>query len=371
MIMKNKILCIDDEKIVLDSLKKEFKKYFDTDYILEFAESGEEGIELARNSHDSNQDIQVIITDFMMPGMKGDEVLMKLNEYYPNSKKILLTGQASKENIIHIINNDCLYRFIDKPWDSLDLNLTLKEAISAYNKEKNLAEKRIELENAYKKLTKLDTSKSYFLSLLSHELLTPLVGIKGNTELIKLFTTNPEILESCEEIMKSEARLRGFSEIALLITRLNINQYKMNITEEPIYSIIESSIGYLDNKIKEKSMEVRVNHYDKDFIIKSDFGLITKAISMIIDNAINHTPAGKNIIIETDKNKIMTSDEGSGIPEEKLATIFNLFESDKLLTHSEGYGLGLTATKLIMDTLNGKLIVENVPNSGVKVTMVL
>ena len=93
------ILCVDDEKIVLDSLKSQLKKSFGSDFEIEIAESGEEALEIIEEFIEDEIDLPVIISDQIMPGMKGDELLIEVNTLLPDTLKILLTGQASADAV--------------------------------------------------------------------------------------------------------------------------------------------------------------------------------------------------------------------------------------------------------------------------------
>ncbi len=140
------ILCVDDEKIILDSLKIQLANFFEGDCQIELAESGEEALEIIEDLKNSGQGVpQVIISDQIMPGMKGDEFLSKVNEICDECLKILLTGQADKDHIIAAINKARLYRYIAKPWDQMDLNLTVKEALLSYKKSREVEHHRDEL----------------------------------------------------------------------------------------------------------------------------------------------------------------------------------------------------------------------------------
>ena len=132
------IFCIDDEKIVLNSLKTELKNAFGNNYIIETAESGIEALEAINNLLDLNYEIQVVIADYAMPVMKGDEFSMQLHEKSPQTLNILLTGQATIEGVANSINNVGLYRFISKPWHTNDLVLTVKEALKSYQQDNQL-----------------------------------------------------------------------------------------------------------------------------------------------------------------------------------------------------------------------------------------
>ncbi len=78
MINKPVIVCVDDEKIVLDSLRKELRTAFNNEIIVEIAESGDEALELIREHNLEGNDVPIIVCDYIMPGMKGDELLIEV-----------------------------------------------------------------------------------------------------------------------------------------------------------------------------------------------------------------------------------------------------------------------------------------------------
>lgn len=136
---KKIILCVDDESSILESLEMELSLK-NQNYQVELAESGQEALEIANELTEEGNDLTVVISDYIMPSMKGDELLVKLHKQYPLSKKILLTGQAALEGVTNVINDAILYRFIDKPWDRDDLRLTVQEAIRKFEADKKLDE---------------------------------------------------------------------------------------------------------------------------------------------------------------------------------------------------------------------------------------
>jgi len=130
--MKEKvILCIDDEKMVLNSLKSQLTKNLGEEFIYEFAEDAFEALALIDELINENLVILLIVSDWLMPGMKGDEFLTKVNEKYPNIKSILLTGQADEESIKLAYKNANLLSCIRKPWDENYLIETVKSAINS------------------------------------------------------------------------------------------------------------------------------------------------------------------------------------------------------------------------------------------------
>ena len=132
------ILCVDDEPIVLTSLKTQLNTFFGNEYDIELAQSAEDALEIMEELKEENIEIELIISDFFMPGMKGDEFLIKAQNLLPKTKKMLLTGQANIDGITNIINYGALYRYIPKPWEQTDLIMTIKEALKSYKNEKDL-----------------------------------------------------------------------------------------------------------------------------------------------------------------------------------------------------------------------------------------
>jgi putative two-component system response regulator len=140
------IICVDDEKIILDSLRSQFNDVLDQDIKLELAESAEEALDLVTELFNRKIDLAVVISDYLMPGMKGDEFLIRLHRISPKTMKILLTGQAGIEALGNAVNNAHLYRYITKPWDFTDLYLTVKEALGKFNQDRIIEEKNIKIE---------------------------------------------------------------------------------------------------------------------------------------------------------------------------------------------------------------------------------
>lgn len=136
---KKTILCVDDEKMVIDSLKEQLRSYFMFEYNIETAESGDEALEIFKELQDADIEVPLIIADYLMPKMKGDELLIKIHQIQPKTISILLTGHANADAVGNIVNRAKLYRYITKPWEKEDFLLTVKEALRSYNQEKKLS----------------------------------------------------------------------------------------------------------------------------------------------------------------------------------------------------------------------------------------
>ncbi|MEZ4632102.1 MAG: response regulator [Deinococcales bacterium] len=112
---KPTIICVDDEKMVLVSLKQQLRRAFAGDYDIDIAESAEEALEIMDELMEDGAEIPVIISDQIMPQIKGHEFLALVHQRLPLSRTILLTGQADAEAIGLAVNEAKLYRYISKP----------------------------------------------------------------------------------------------------------------------------------------------------------------------------------------------------------------------------------------------------------------
>lgn len=142
------ILCVDDELIILRGLKEQLKSAFGKNYQIEAADSAELALQIVEECNQGGIHLPVILSDQVMPGIRGDEFLIKVQETNPSTRKIMLTGQATAESVGNALNKANLYRYLSKPWDSNDLLLTVKEAIRSYESDISLLDLNHKLEQA-------------------------------------------------------------------------------------------------------------------------------------------------------------------------------------------------------------------------------
>ena len=126
---KPAILCVDDEISVLESLEIELQQAFNGSYLYEFAESAAEALEIIAELCEDEVNILVIVSDWLMPGMKGDELLIEIYQKYPQIVTLMLTGQADKEAIERTKNQAKVHAFLEKPWDNLELIEAIKSGL--------------------------------------------------------------------------------------------------------------------------------------------------------------------------------------------------------------------------------------------------
>ena len=114
--MKHKvIICVDDEQIVLTSLRSMLRRNLGKEYELEFVETGHEALDLIEEFDKTA--VSVIISDWLMPEMRGDELLERVKRMNPNIKAIILSGQVDNRSIQNAIQDKYVDYFLEKPWD--------------------------------------------------------------------------------------------------------------------------------------------------------------------------------------------------------------------------------------------------------------
>lgn len=111
------IVCVDDEAIILMSLKSQLRTTFKDKFIIETSLSAEEAIEIIDDLMNNGIKVQMVISDWHMPSMKGDELFSIIQKKYPEINLLLITGQADKTTLETLQNSIKLVAILNKPWD--------------------------------------------------------------------------------------------------------------------------------------------------------------------------------------------------------------------------------------------------------------
>lgn len=164
------ILCVDDDSTVLSALRSVFSSHFGSELQVEFAESGEEALEIDADLRAAGRELGLVISDFMMPGLRGDELLVKLHAVSPNTVKILLTGQSDLTGVKRAINDANLYRFLEKPFLNEDIVLTVRAAIRSYCQERDLIRQNEKLKQINAELENIVAARTLELVEKNREL---------------------------------------------------------------------------------------------------------------------------------------------------------------------------------------------------------
>ena len=119
------VLFVDDEQAIRSAIERMYLERDDVRCL--FAASGQEGLDIL-----AREDVWVVVSDYLMPGMRGIEFLSKVKGMRPDTVRIMMTAYADLNIAIDAINKSEAYRFITKPWNNLELMDTIDEALMRY-----------------------------------------------------------------------------------------------------------------------------------------------------------------------------------------------------------------------------------------------
>ncbi len=126
---KQAILCVDDEAIIVMSLSQEIRSHFRDRFIYETALSAEEAFVIIDELTKEGIRLIMVISDWLMPGMKGDEFLSTVRQMHPDTKTLLVTGHAPREVIDKMKKDEVVNAVLIKPWSTENLIKTISEFV--------------------------------------------------------------------------------------------------------------------------------------------------------------------------------------------------------------------------------------------------
>lgn len=353
--MKHTLIFIDDETDNLDALERVFRKKYN---VLKCS-SGPEALKVLKEQ----DDVSVIISDQRMPDMTGVEFLEKSMKTHPNAIRILLTGYTDLDSVITAINSGQVYRYITKPWDTRDLQITVDQAVEKFELESELKVKNQKLEKALAELKTLDQAKSQFMILINHELKTPLTTLLSFMSLLEQSSLDEDQAKYVQRINKSASRLHEIIADSLELVSSELEQVKLQKNKIQDKKIIDQSIGKLAALMDEKKIRVKTILAEESF--ESDSQMLENVLVRIIKNAIQHGDASEPIMIETSRDnegkmKFEITNHGKDISKDTIEKILKPFAlNENIMNHSKGLGLGLSISQSLLKRLGSTLEIQS------------
>lgn len=231
-------------------------------------------------------------------------------------------------------------------------------------------QRRYAIQEETKLLKQVDNLKQNFISLMSHDLKTPVAKIAGIADILKIkFNNSPEQSELINNVVDSTKELNDFINSILDLTKIESQNLSMNKESKDINKIIEAIVQKLNFQASSKDMRINLE-LSPLYPIQIDTVLMNRVISNLIENSIKYAGQGKTVQIKTWDDKdwvfIEVKDDGVGIAQEDLIHIFDKFYRVKNdLTHSiKGTGLGLYLVKYFIELHNGVITATSQPGEG-------
>jgi len=335
--MNNEILFVDDDRLLIMGIKKKYEEK----YLITFTYSAKEALKLLKNG----KRYSIIISDYYMPGMNGIDFFKEVELYDREAVRVLITGNADINMAIEAVNCGNVFRFICKPFNYNVFSKMIKDCFLQY--------RLINIE-------KVEKIKSDIISILSHEIRTPVTAINNNLYIMKNIaeeSLSEKMLEYINKIELTNKRLvSSINKIEylsqILTGNVKIKKESLKLKETILAPVMNE---FLTNSTKS---DFNFNFYSKmeDVILFCDEKSLFQIVYEIVDNAYKFSNGAEIDIFlqETDhRSELIISDSGIGISSdfEKLSELF--FQEDAGNSRMfSGNGLGLTLVKKLCNLNN-------------------
>jgi K+-sensing histidine kinase KdpD len=242
-----------------------------------------------------------------------------------------------------------------------------------------LAEQRAALlTHERQSMLEFEELKNNFMSLISHDLKTPIAKIKAVAERLQnknqrnsASNSSPTGLESCEELKALNAytdELYRYIQTMLTLLRAETKAFKPRYESLDLNDIIKTAIERIEPIARAKSISLKAQ-LEPLFLLEADPTLMTEVILNLIDNAIKYSPNGTEVVIRSyerdDKVWVEVEDQGAGIPEDEMSKVFQKFTRGKdQAENSKGSGLGLYLVKYFIELHRGEVYLESRQGNG-------
>lgn len=355
-----RILIVDDEKDNLQALTRLLRGQYD----VVTTTSPFDALKLVQK-----EIFSVIISDQRMPEMKGVELLEKIKNISPHTTRILLTGYTEIESIIDAINRGHVYRYVAKPWDPDDLKQTVRQAEEASRLRREVEDKNVALQTALVEIKRLDQAKHRFLSLVSHELNTPLTVITSFLTLLgeKQSQLGDDGRKAFGAIAKATQRLSDIIGEVLTYIRMDVDG-ELSLKEGDLRALVTSALRETDSERDKKSVKLNVVLPASPVMLRLDASKLALAFSRLFQETLRHAPNGSSMKVSLkelpDAVELEVWRTGGVLD---LQAFEPLELSGSIMNHQQNMGLGLALGKMIIEAHGGNLRLDSDPAKGTSV----
>lgn len=228
------------------------------------------------------------------------------------------------------------------------------------------------------KQKKAEDAKSEFVSLASHQLRTPIAGMKWSAELLEMDSPNTLTERQhkyMDRLLESISRMSVLVDDFLRVSRFELGNFQADYQTVNLPQLIADVMGELAEKVQGKGLQLHTD-YDSEIInIVSDPNLLRMIVTNLCSNAVKYTPAGGKVQVrykqENGLLKLEVADSGMGIPAEDQEHIFSkLFRATNAVRDvPDGTGLGLYIVREAVSVLRGRISFTSTPGSGTVFTV--
>ncbi len=348
---KIKILYVDDEVNNLVGFKASFR----IDYRIFTANN----IAEAYTHLEQHPDMRIVFCDQRMPDKTGVQFFEEMRQLYPHPVRILLTGYADIESVIEAINRSNIYRYVKKPWIDADITGAIEEANRYYLVDSMLSIKNDELQKAYDELDK-------FAYSVTHDIRRPLLSILGAIDVAQYIDNVAELKEMLGMMEESVKNLDNY--IQDIHDYYNIKRGELSIEAIHFDGIASEQEESFTSFATLNNIRFIVNVFQRE-TFRSDKVSIIMIINNLLSNAFKYQRHGEqdkfvelDIKVELGTATISVKDNGTGIDENHLPNIFNMFF--RATSGEIGSGFGLYNVKNALTKLNGSIKVNTELGKG-------
>lgn len=366
-----KVLVVDDEAGMRSGVARVLNDYSvnlpeanaDVSFEVIEAETAETGLEIIEKE---NPDI--LLLDHKLPGITGLELLTKIAEKKIDILTVMITAYASLETAIEATKNGA-YDFLPKPFSPSELKHLMRKAsgrILYKRQAKDLAEERKRV-------------RCQFISILAHELKSPLAAIQGYLNIIRDRVSGNELGAYDAVIERSLVRLEGMKKLILDLldmTRIESEQRTREITDINLCELAKKSLENFALAAKERNISVNLDVKD-DMMMKGDVFEIEIILNNLLSNAVKYNKDNGRADVKISESGewivINVSDTGIGMKEDEIKRLFKDFVriKNEKTRNILGSGLGLSTVDKLAQLYNGKVTVKSEFGKGSSFTVEL